>query len=271
MSPVRLPIVETATREATIDAILSASQRSTVPIRHTFLQASVGREGRPAPLAALVRLGRAGALEQYLLLRAWSVRGGHDVSRSARVWSRAIGHGESEAGRKAVGRNWALLEHLGLIRRERAGRLVRVTVLSDDGSGVPYRHPGAARDSPYLQLPHAYWRQGWHMRLRLPGKALLLVSLSLGDLFWLPAHRAPAWYGFSASTAERGLRELRDAGLLTAVRVAKVAPLAPTGRTIENRFVLQPPFGPRGVLARGAPLPAERDPPALKLFGPSAE
>ena len=40
--------------------------------------------------------------------------------------------------------------------------------------------------------------------------------------------------------------------------MAKKAPLAPEGYTIENRYTLRPPFGPRGVLAKGAPRPPKK-------------
>jgi len=125
-----------------------------------------------------------------------------------------------------------------------------VTLLREDGSGAPYAHPGEGSGSgkrdPYLQLPFAYWLDGYYDRLQLPAKAMLLIALSLPRRFPLPAERAPDWYGISASTAERGLRELRNEGLLRTEREAKSAPLAPEGYTLVNFYTLNPPFEPHG-------------------------
>lgn len=154
---------------------------------------------------------------------------------------------------RAVSRNWAFLRELGLVETRRIGRQVNATVLREDGSREAYSHPGRKPRARYFQLPYAYWQDGWHERLELPGKAMLLTALTLGDLFWLPARHAPAWYGISPSMLERGLRELRHANLLGVARQPKTAALAPEGYTVENYYVLQPPFGPKGERAAGAP------------------
>jgi hypothetical protein len=43
---------------------------------------------------------------------------------------------------------------------------------------------------------------------------MLLIALSLRPGFPLPYERGPAWYGLSADSTEKGLRDLQNAGLL---------------------------------------------------------
>jgi hypothetical protein len=176
------------------------------------------------------------------------------------TWARAVGGHINDDGTvetaalHLVSRNWAFLEQQKLIAKERKGRRARVWLLADDGSGDPYRHPGAGSlgktlddGSPgYLQLPYAYWRDRWHVRLSLPAKAMLLVALSLGDGFPLPYAQVPAWYGISASTADRGLEELRDRGILHREQYRRAETESPVGSAKVYYYELLPPFGPRG-------------------------
>lgn len=78
----------------------------------------------------------------------------------------------------------------------------------------------------------------------LPATAMLLVALHEKPSFELPTERTPAWYGWSADTAERGLRALEDVGLITKTTRVKKAPLSPTGQTRVNIYTLKPPFAP---------------------------
>jgi hypothetical protein len=72
---------------------------------------------------------------------------------------------------------------------------------------------------------------------------MLLVASTLRTGFVLPTEKAPAWYGISTESAERGLRALRQAGLLDRRRFTKRAPLSPNGFTQEWHYTLAPPFG----------------------------
>ena len=128
--------------------------------------------------------------------------------------------------------------------RSKSGRLADVTLLCEDGSGNTYVHPAKAGDN-YFQLPFAYWlneEEQWCSTLGLPAKAMLLVSLSLRPGFVLPVEKAPAWYGISADTAQRGLSLLVERGVLQRVRTYKKAPLAPAGFTYDSRYTLQGEF-----------------------------
>lgn len=243
----------TATRDETIASILAESQRpQRVPIRDAFCQLGRGASTRPGPLAAFVRRGRHAALDQFLLLLAWASAHPYDVRRDSRIWARATGLAADASGRAAVSRNWQFMAETKLIASARAGRLTRVTLLREDGSGRLYQHPSATR-STYFRLPFEYWTQGYYSKLDLPAKALLLIAMSLPDGFSLPPDRGPGWYGISPSTVERGLRDLRRADLLTVRRVRKTAPLAPEGYTFVNLYTLAPPFGPKKAVVPEGP------------------
>jgi len=130
-------------------------------------------------------------------------------------------------------RQWVTKKYR-LVRRERRGRLAKITALREDGSGKAYEVPtGHSWDDRYFKIPFGYWldAEPWHTTLSLRGKAALLIALSLQSPFTLPAERAPAWYGISADTLERGLRELTDCGALSRVLKVRKAPLAPAGKT----------------------------------------
>jgi DNA-binding transcriptional ArsR family regulator len=246
----------------TVADLLASAQRRELPLRHSFLQRS-DADGRPAPgaLAALVRRGVASTLEQYLLLHARAVgrtdeetkRERHDVYLESRVWGRALGLHADESGLRTVQRNWKVLSDLRLVDLDRSDRHVRVTLLDEDGSGAPYRHPGRKRDGRYLRLPYAYWLDGYADKLRVPGKAMLLVAMQLPDWFSLPFSKGPEWYGIGSSTVERGLRELTQAGFIEVHRSWRKAPLTAQGWTQDWRYRLRSPFGPSGKIAKSAP------------------
>jgi hypothetical protein len=257
-----------ADRQFTIEFYLDRSDRPTLPLGLGFAQGrSENNRPGPGPLAELVRRGRETALEQYLLLHAIASDGteGFNVRLPAATWGRAIGGWfDPESGRveeaalHAVSRNWKLLRELQLVETARAGRQVRATLLADDGSGTPYRHVGAGKkdkklEGPgYFQLPYAYWRDRWHERLSLSAKAMLLVALYPGNGFPLPYNKVPKWYGISEATAERGLGELVEKGLLHREQHRRPDAESPVGFTDANYYELLPPFGPRDVLSRSA-------------------
>ncbi|MGH2628456.1 MAG: hypothetical protein ACRDHY_17605, partial [Anaerolineales bacterium] len=98
----------------------------------------------------------------------------------------------------------------------------------------------------FLTLDHAFWLNGWHDKLKLPGLAMLLVALHetgpKRPVFRLPAEHAPKWYGWSADTTERGLAELHDHGLLGSYTHTRKEPLSASGYGRVNDYYLQPPF-----------------------------
>jgi hypothetical protein len=160
-----------------------------------------------------------------------------------------LGGGE-RSGSAAVSKAWRRLEDKHhLVRRDRRGRLAKIVALREDGSGKPYVVPtGGSWNDRYFKIPFEYWldEDQWHSTLSLRGKAALLIALSLPSTFTLPAERAPAWYGVSADTIERGLRELADRGALSRSLKVRKAPLSPAGKTRVAEYTRLGSFAPSG-------------------------
>lgn len=250
-----------ATPKETVEALLERSKRPrrAVPIRNTLVQNkdSRWRSTGPGPLAVFVAGGDSTGLDLNLLVRAVASgddeEDGYSVRQAAGVWARALAHCGSEISIPAVSKAWTRLEQRKQVKKRRSRRLASITVLREDGSGNPYTHPAGDIEAGlaprgayvYFQLPFEYWLNDWSLKLSLPAKTMLLVSLSQGRDFSLPVERAPEYYGFSADTAQRGFRELVGVGILRRWREQKVAPLTPEGYTLENHYALLPPFARR--------------------------
>lgn len=189
-----------------------------MPIRKTFLQIGRGKKTKPGPMAGFVSSHDQRGLDAYLFVHALASSSPWNCDYPAGMWVRALGladNAEPASARSAVSKVMKRLEDRQLIERKRVGRTSSIILLKEDGCGDAYEHPHVAQQNEtWLQLPHAYWSDKYHQSLSLPGKALLLVALSLRDGFVLPYDRAPEWYGISADSAERGLRELTKAGVL---------------------------------------------------------
>ena len=137
------------------------------------------------------------------------------------------------------------LEEIGLIETSRVGNARRVVLLADDGSGHQYRHPALVSPSErvgYFKLSFDYWLERWHTSLDLAPTAVLLIALSLPEKFVLPQRHGAEWYGISRDTLQRGLKSLRDLGLLTYFPASKAAPTSPTGMTVDRIYSLTGPL-----------------------------
>jgi hypothetical protein len=71
---------------------------------------------------------------------------------------------------------------------------------------------------------------------------MLIIALSLRDGFWLPYERVLEWYGVSSDSAEEGLRELRDVGLLAVKSNWIKTPRSKIGWTERLLYTLQGSF-----------------------------
>jgi hypothetical protein len=234
--------VQRATTQQTIEALLQASKRDVLPLSYRFVQHRTKEDkGIAGPLAEFVKAHNLRGLHQYLLAHAAASGGEFEVSRDSRIWARALAlNEEKSSSRAAVSKGWNWLEQRKLISRGRRGRLSKITLLSDDGSGSRYQHP-ADLSQPYLALPYAFWRQGWHERLDLSATAVLLIGMTLRPGFILPQSHVQEWYGISAATLSKGIKALRKADLLAVKRDTEVAPLAPNGfRHVYHYTVLEP-------------------------------
>jgi hypothetical protein len=189
------------------------------------------------------------ALDLYLFFHASACGGDRDTRLHAAVWARALGLRSSRHSETLISRSWAWLEQQQLVSKERDHRLLRVTLLQDDGSGTQYVHPGKG-SAGYFKLSHSYWLDGWCDELDLAAKAALLILLSRKPGSDLPKERAPEWYGISADSVGRGLSRLEKEGIVKTDVKMKKAPLSPLGYTWEHRYTLLYPFA--------RPLPTQR-------------
>jgi len=230
-------------RETVADLLTSANRRgpdAAVPVRRSFVQRGTLSAPEPGLLATLVHNGDQRGLDLYLLLKAVASSAPYNSHRGAAVWARALRHTSKSASPQTISKIWRRLDDLNLVQRDRVGRLADITLLSEDGSGLPYIHPAEQRE-PYLQLPVAYWLsddEKWCSTLTLPAKAMLLIALSLRPGFILPVEKVPNWYGISADSAQRGLAELERRTALERRRVKKKASLTPLGFTTDSHFTL---------------------------------
>ena len=244
----------TATPAQTRAHYMRRGKRVNAPIRRAFIQAPRGATPRHGPLAQFVNTGDVRGLNAYLLLFMLITSHldgeGWRFTADTRVWARLFGTaqpGVSDASAlTAVTRILKRLAGRGLISWERAGhrsRTITVTLLREDGKGGDYTRPGAdGNTDAYVQLPIAFWKNGWDTELSGPAIAMLLVAAAEKKGFRLATERMQDWYGWSPDTAERGFAELISNKLLHKDQVRKTAPAAPQGWTIENRYTLQRPF-----------------------------
>lgn len=266
-SPVARPLADRPPapgRQATIEALLGETGRGIVPVRKTFVQTGHGPTTAPGPMAAFIRGGDSRGLEAYLFAHAMaSSSRPYDVGLDAGTWVRILGIGETQDGTidpdapsalSAVSKVFKRIEDRKLITRSRIGRKSRITLLREIGNGRPYRRPmGRRRGDRWLQLPHAYWTDGHYRALSLPGKACLLVALTLQDGFQLPERCGPEWYGISPETVGDGLRELIKKELLNREFDWVRADRAAHGWTQVHHYTLLGPYSAaaRAVAARG--------------------
>jgi hypothetical protein len=210
-----------------------------------------------------VSSGRETGLDLYLLTLLAASAPPYTVAHPAGVWARLLGVASESTAASAISKQWKWLEEEQLVQRVgRRGRWTNIRILSEDGSGRPYR--ATLSGGRWFQVPFEYWTDNWFGKLNLPGKAVLLIALSLLDDFVLPEEKGPAWYGVSADSVGRGLRALQDHGLLTVRKLQKPAPSAPRGFTVERHYTLQKPFGPKGrrskTLERAKDIQSKREP-----------
>lgn len=256
-----------ATEAETREHLLTRQRRQMAPVLNAFVQnPDRTADDRRGPLSTFVSNRDLRGLQAFLFAVAVTSNDtgsdGWSTTLSIPVWARALDftRGASAASAAtAVSKVFGRLEDRNLIERERHGRerKIRVTLFREDGSGQSYTRPGRGNNDKFLQLPYAYWLDGWFQKLDLPATAMLLVSLHAKPSFTLASERMPSWYGWSADTAERGFATLVKHGLIDKTSRLKKAPLSPTGLTRENVYTLIGPFArAKASASTAAPDPA---------------
>jgi hypothetical protein len=242
---------------------LTELTRGATPLRVAFLHPPVARGG-PGPLADFVRKRRAAALDLLLFAHTvWPLRDAGFIRASSSAWGAAIGLADPASSRALISRSWDWLEKSRLVQTTKVGKFRAVEILREDGSGMPWM--GAFEEvEPFFHLPLAYWTGGFSRDLNLPGKALLLIGLSLQtqkrSYFELPVERGAAWYGLTPRSVQTGLQELRDLGLLRTWVHKRSSTRSPVGYTYDRRHALNE----LNVVARGRILRNEALPPGLE-------
>jgi len=230
-------------RQETVKALLEETHRGIVPVRKVFVQQGRGKTTKPGPLASFLRSHDERALDAYLFLHAMaSASMPYNCVLPSGAWVRALGLGDNAelaSARGAVSKIMKRLEDRKLIMRTRTKKRSDIHLLREDGSGETYMRPTSKLVSErWLRVPHAYWLDGYAESLSLPAKVMLLIALSLDDGFYLPSEYAPDWYGISPDSADEGLRELRNAGLLDMEWTWEFAPRSDTGWTRRYNYTL---------------------------------
>jgi hypothetical protein len=247
----QIPQEHVATPAETREFFLKKAAREFAPLRREFVQRPRGAASRPGPLAEFVTNGDLRGLNAYLFIVAVTSTSFEDTGWSTtingKVWARALGTTENAtpaSARTAVTKTLRRLQKRKLITFERVAGThdIRVTLLREDGSGEPYTRPGAGNSDAYLKIPVSFWRSGLDGTLGIPGLAMLLVASCERSRFELATERMQDWYGWSPDTAERGFKELSEAGVLLIDKTYKKAPASPSGYAEVNLYSLMKPY-----------------------------
>lgn len=203
----------------------------------------ISRESPDAPvppLARMLRGGRGGQVRLKLLLTfLWFQTDGTTavpLAYPAQLWAQLIGlHDPQGAGARRINEAQRWLETHGLITVEaQPGHANRITVLNETGNGTRYTPPGRAanllRDNPqaasshyYVQLPAELWTNGYMAAFKGASLAFYLTLLDQYGPGQITAP-GPVWfspklfkdrYALSDDTRAKGMKELRDLGLIT--------------------------------------------------------
>jgi hypothetical protein len=221
-------------------------------IRNIFVQVRAGNKWSGSSLGRLVSARQPRSIKAYLLLlMISSAIAKRPAPLEAGVWARALSASPPTPplSAPAMSRVWADLEEHGLVEKSRQARLVKVEPKREDGRNKAYTRPRPDEKNSfrerYFIVPDAFWLDGWHEKLTLPGIAVLLILLydtSARDDARLPFERVQQWYGISPKTLQNGLDDLRAHELLAVRREWVEEPLSAIGRTQHVFYGLNTPF-----------------------------
>jgi hypothetical protein len=241
---------EAADAAETRAEMLQFSGRGYLQLRHVLVQLperdSAG--SRASTLARFVHERKHRALLLYLLLlTCWPWLEERRLPLQSDVWIRALSApGALTWTSSTLSRAWADLEDLRLVEKRRDQRLVRVVPRRED-AGEAYSAPGGRSDRvhTYFILPGEFWTEEVFARLSLPGLAMLLViakETSSKSEFRMTYANADEWFGIKPKTAQNGIRDLEEAGLVRQRAVVVKAPLSPSGSTVQMWYSLTGAF-----------------------------
>lgn len=213
----------------------------------TIRRAFVGsdRVDHRPPLARILSGGQGGEVRLKLYLSMLFIAVAHPYATSfpTRAWAELFGLPAPESdGARRVRDAIRWLEKNKLVRVvRRPGKEAEVFLLSEDGSGKPFKI--VSKDTNiWIKLPPEMWAKGWMATLSGRALAILLglvdysssLGIRSGSPFWVPPNRAKEVYSLSPETWTRGAAELEGHELLTS-RMAyfKESPLGALRRRKE--------------------------------------
>lgn len=206
-----------------LSQLLDSAKRGFVPVRNSFVQHPRGSSSRGSVVADMVTNRYERSFDALMTLHALQPVLVDDPLALG-TWANILST-RTPCGITTASKSFKVLEDMGLLTRSRAGGKTVLTLLCEDGSRKPWFKAGSRGSEQYFVVPHEYWTDGYIDTLRLPGKAMLFIMLKetqVNPVFKMGIEQAHEWYGISERTAERGYRELSDAGLLD-VHIQKVA------------------------------------------------
>lgn len=233
--------------------LLDGARRGYVPVRNVFVQKDPGPTDRSSSLALFVTNRQERALDALLTLYALQPILTEEDPLPLGAWANILSS-RTHCSVTTASKAFRVLDDMGLITRTRRGLTTVLTPLREDGTRQAWTRPGARaddatsgpiQDGPYFTIPHEYWNDGYIDRLKLPGKAMLLIMLKETQgkpAFEMAVDRAQRYYGISERTAERGYLELSKEKLLLVHIQRTASARLPAGllREVYHRALADP-------------------------------
>jgi hypothetical protein len=234
---------ESTSEETRIDLFHDA-RRGFVRIRKDFVQKESGTRGDTV-LAKLVSGHKERALDALLTVHALQpiLR---DSSLPLAVWARLL-----NCTPRSAGAALKVLESMGVLELSGTRVVPEIILKRENGDGKPWSDvaEGEREGRGFFTIPFDFWTSGTIDSLGMAGKAMFLILLKETQdpnakrrTFVMANERAQDWYGISERTAERGYKQLRNAGIL--LEKSRLVPSArhPLGRSEEWHRVLSYPY-----------------------------
>lgn len=235
------PVIGGSPESKEAAAALAADQprRTGIPVRKVFVRTD--SEQNQPPMSRLYRGGRSGvvAVRLYLALIWKSSGGDFDSNVPARAWATLLDLEDPEGrGQRRITRALAALEELNLVTITRdPGKVPRVVLLDEGGSGSPYRPPvpnAQTREDVYFRVPTKLWKLGYIQTMSGPALVVLLILLAeqadrADKTVWFGGSKFDEWFWISHKTRTEGVKELVQLGLLSVGRqpvATKAGPMA---------------------------------------------